>query len=189
MRRAPRTAATAALTGALLTLAGCGVPTSGVIDAGAPAFGVPARIMVYFVAADGLLRPVPRRTPDEAADPVTAAVRLLLAGPDRSEARTLTTSLPAVPGPVAVSVGRDVVSVRFPAGVGRLDNLAMEQLTCTAADTLSRSPDLALPSYPATPAGPVAGGVSTPAPQPHISVRAEGEGWATARSDTVCPGT
>nr|BFD82107.1 hypothetical protein StreXyl84_15080 [Streptomyces sp. Xyl84] len=187
MRRALRTAA---LTGALLTLAGCGVPTSGVIDAGAPAVGVAARITVYFVA-DGALRAVPRRAPDDAADLVTAAVRLLLSGPDSSEARALTTSLPAVPGPVAVSVGRNVVSVRFPAGVGRLDSLAMEQLTCTAADTLRLSADRedrAVPSYAATPPASVAGGVSTPAPQPHISVRAEGEGWATARSDTVCPG-
>ncbi|MEU5086137.1 hypothetical protein [Streptomyces sp. NPDC021356] len=187
MRRVPRAAAAAAVAGALLTAAGCGVPTSGVIDAGAPAVGVPAQVTVYFVA-DGVLRPAPRQMPAGAADPVGAAVRLLLAGPNPGEARQLTTSLPALPGPVGVTVEQDVVSVRFPAGVGRPGTLAMEQLTCTAARALRRSGDregLAVPTYAATPPAPE--GASTATPEPHISVRATGYGWATARSDAVCP--
>ncbi|MET9145213.1 MULTISPECIES: GerMN domain-containing protein [unclassified Streptomyces] len=208
MRRAPRTAAAAALTGALLALAGCGVPTSGVIDVGAPAVGVSARTMLYFVAG-GTLRPVPRRLPEGAGDPVEGAVRLLLAGPVGDEALKLTTALPAVPGRAAVTVAGDAVTVRFPAGVERLDTTAMEQLTCTAvralrwsgqgaspsptgADTVSpgsAGPGSALPEW----VGPGAvGGMPTeppwqPGPQPHVSVRAVGEGWATARPDTVCP--
>ncbi|MFB7597133.1 hypothetical protein [Streptomyces sp. NPDC056160] len=188
MRRVPRGAAAAAVTGALLMAAGCGVPTSGVIDAGAPAVGVPADVTVYFVA-DGVLSPAPRRMPAGAADPVGAAVRLLLAGPNPGEAPKLTTSLPALPGPVGVTVEQYVVSVRFPAGVGRPGTLAMEQLTCTAARALRRSANrenLAIPTYAATPAAPDSSRTSTPVA--HISVRATGSGWATARSDAVCPG-
>ncbi|EYT83279.1 hypothetical protein CF54_08295, partial [Streptomyces sp. Tu 6176] len=145
MRRAPRTAAAAALTGALLALAGCGVPTSGVIDAGAPAVGVPARITLYFVT-DGTLRPVPRRLPEDTGDPVEGAVRLLLAGPVGDEARKLTTALPTVPGRPAVTVAGGAVTVRFPAGVERLDTTAMEQLTCTAVHALHWSGADASPS-------------------------------------------
>ncbi|MFH8220574.1 GerMN domain-containing protein [Streptomyces sp. NPDC018057] len=213
MRSAPRTVAAAALTCALLALAGCGVPTSGVIDAGAPAVGVPARTTLYFVAG-GTLRPVPRRLPEDGGDPVEGAVRLLLAGPVGDEALKLTTSLPAVPGRAAVTVAGDAVTVRFPAGVERLDTTAMEQLTCTAVRALRWSGEYASPSPPgagtaspgstgtgstgpgsslpdSVPPGAV-GGMSTappwqPGPQPHVSVRAVGEGWATARPDTVCP--
>ncbi|MFC4329264.1 GerMN domain-containing protein [Streptomyces andamanensis] len=200
MRRAPRTAAAAALTGALLALAGCGVPTSGVIDAGTPAVGVPARITLYFVA-DGTLRPVPRRLPKGIGDPVEGAVRLLLAGPVGDEARKLTTALPALPGRAAVTVAEGTVTVRFPAGVERLDTTAMEQLTCTAVHALhwsgadaSPSPGSGEPSpgLPHSVPPGADGGMSTapprqPGPQPHVSVRAVGEGWATARPDTVCP--
>ncbi|MEU6477711.1 hypothetical protein ABZ858_12610 [Streptomyces sp. NPDC047017] len=186
MRTGRPVAVAAGLAGVLLSAAGCGVPTSGVIDAGAPAVGVPAGTVVYFVAGD-TLRAVPR-TPAGDGDPVAQAVRLLLAGPNRAEARTLATELPAVPGQVAVTTRGDTVTVRFPAGVARLGTRAMEQLTCTVARARRLSPPVAgatgaLPGG-AQPDGTETGG--TPDPR-HLSVRAVGATWATARAEDICP--
>ncbi|MEU6418984.1 GerMN domain-containing protein [Streptomyces spiralis] len=176
-------AARAGVAVALVSVAGCGVPTSGVIGAGPPATGVPARTTVYFLADSGL-RPVPRRTPGDES-PVAAAVRLLLSGPTPAEARTLATALPAVPGRVDVSTDGDVVTVRFPAGVGRLDARAMAQLTCTVSGVLGRSSALpsaarrsGTPPFPRGTVGAVAG---------HVEVRAVGTTWKTLGTDVACP--
>ncbi|MFI2641109.1 hypothetical protein [Streptomyces sp. NPDC018610] len=181
---AVRPAALAGLALTLLTVAGCGVPTSGVIDAGEPAVGASASIEVWFLD-DGVPRGVPRRVPAK-GDVVAGAVRLLLAGPTAAESATLTTSLPAVRGEVGVTTDGDAVSVRFPAGVERLGPLAMEQLTCTVAEAHRLAA--------ASPSPTARAGTPTSVPplradgQAHdVSVRAVGDTWATARPDTVCP--
>ncbi|MFI8535194.1 hypothetical protein ACIGMX_33750 [Streptomyces aquilus] len=102
---APRRLALLALP-ALLALASCDIPTTGVVEAGEPAGGIRPITPVYFVH-DGTLVALPRTTawPGNAGD----AVRLLLRGPTPGEAgKRLTTEIrgrrttPASPAPTAV---------------------------------------------------------------------------------------
>ncbi|MFJ8463758.1 hypothetical protein [Streptomyces swartbergensis] len=140
---------------ALCTLASCGIPTTGVVEAGGPASGVVPTIRVYFVDRDGTLVAVPRRT--VAPVDVESAVEVLLQGPTGAEgAKRLTTRLPlpgllptAVPAPdtdgpievpqeataadlVKVVAEDDRVSIELTAASGELTGLAVDQLVCTA---------------------------------------------------------
>ncbi|SNX56610.1 hypothetical protein SAMN06272735_1063 [Streptomyces sp. TLI_55] len=90
---------------ALLALASCDIPTTGVVEAGEPASGIRPITPVYFVYDDALVA-VPRTTawPGNAGD----AVRLLLRGPTPGEAgKRLATEIPerratpAAPAPTA----------------------------------------------------------------------------------------
>ncbi|MFF0461737.1 hypothetical protein [Streptomyces mexicanus] len=191
MREVVRATALTGLAVGLLALAGCGVPPTGVIDAGAPASGIPARTTVYFLAGTAL-RGVPRPTAD-GTDPVAGAVALLLAGPTRAEARQhLTTDLPEVSAGVRVTSDGDTVTVRLPPGVGRLTDRGVEQLACTAAharrSVASRGPDGPAASPTGRPDAFAAGG----APRPvrgaaRISVRVVGATWDTVRTVSLCP--
>jgi hypothetical protein len=159
------------------------VPTSGVIDAGAPATGVPARTTVYFLA-DSRLHAVPRPTTG-GGSPVAEAVRLLLRGPTPAEARTLSTTLPVTPDGVDIRADGDIVTVRFPPGVDRVDPRAMAQLTCTVATALGKraafpSADRRTTAPPALPEAP--DGVSK-----YVGVRAVGTTWKTLGTDVACP--
>ncbi|MFD5271607.1 hypothetical protein [Streptomyces sp. NPDC058335] len=142
---------------ALCALASCGIPTTGVVEAGGPASGVVPTIRVHFVAGDGTLVAVPRRT--VAPVDVESAVAVLLEGPTEAErVKRLTTLLPlpgllatpvpaatATDGPVAapqeevrtadlvkVVAEDDRVSIEFTAVSGGLTGLAVDQLVCTA---------------------------------------------------------
>ncbi|WP_051858454.1 hypothetical protein [Streptomyces cellulosae] len=142
----------------LCALTSCGVPATGVVEAGGPASGVLPTIWVSFVA-DGALVAVPRRT--VAPVDVESAVRVLLQGPyDAERVKGITTLLPpsgglptAVPSPttrspdsfrqapqkaagpsdlVKVTTLDDRVSIELrPVGVD-LPDLATAQLICTA---------------------------------------------------------
>lgn len=81
---------------ALLALTSCGIPATGVVEAGAPASGALPLTQVYFVE-NGRLVAVPRNT-GRPGDP-TDALRLLMAGPLTGEGGTdgLTTEVPALP--------------------------------------------------------------------------------------------
>ncbi|MCX4704405.1 hypothetical protein [Streptomyces sp. NBC_01373] len=140
---------------ALCALASCGIPTTGVVQAGGPASGVVPTIRVYFVADDTLVA-VPRRT--VAPVDVESAVEVLLEGPTEAErVKRMTTllSLPgllptavpaapatdgAVPVPqevrtadlVKVTVTDDRVSIELTAAMGDVVGLAADQLICTA---------------------------------------------------------
>lgn len=147
---------------ALAALASCGIPTTGVVEAGGPAGGVPPRVRVYFVRDEALIE-VPRRT----ALPidVESAVDVLLQGPtDAERAQGVTTSLP-LPGPppthtaapaplptlhpssaptrlpdeaaqepdlVRVKTTDDRVTIELVEVAGELNELAAAQLICTA---------------------------------------------------------
>lgn len=137
----------ALLAGALCALASCGIPTTGVVEAGGPAGGIVPTVRVYFVV-DGRLAGVPRRvtSPDE----VRSAVESLLQGPTRLEsAKRMTTLLPPSspspadshpegPGraasvdPVRVSDEGGRVVVRLSPWVGKPTPLAADQVRCTA---------------------------------------------------------
>ncbi|MGW2045740.1 hypothetical protein ACWCPF_11190 [Streptomyces sp. NPDC001858] len=73
-------------------LVSCGIPTTGVVEAGGPARGIAPTLRIYFVH-DGALIAVPRST--DAVVDVEQAVLGLLAGPtDTERAARLTTLLP-----------------------------------------------------------------------------------------------
>ncbi len=140
---------------ALCALASCGIPTTGVVEAGGPASGVVPTIRVYFVA-DGTLVAIPRRT--VVPVDVESAMEVLFQGPTGSErAKRLTTLLPlpgllptAVPAPAAtdgaleapreavaadlveVVAQGDRVSIELSPALGELPGLAVDQLVCTA---------------------------------------------------------
>ncbi|MFI1030855.1 hypothetical protein [Streptomyces sp. NPDC020951] len=79
---------------ALCTLVSCGIPATGVVEAGGPAHGIAPTLRIYFVH-DGALIAVPRTT--DAVVDVQPAVLSLLAGPTEAEqAAGLTTRLPPV---------------------------------------------------------------------------------------------
>ncbi|NUR42149.1 MAG: hypothetical protein HOV73_18875 [Streptomyces sp.] len=144
---------------ALLALASCDIPTTGVVEAGGPASGIAPVTPVYFVH-DGALVAVPRTTamPGNAGD----AVRLLLRGPTPGEqGKRLTTAIrvrpaPATPAPSVAPTERvtpspseplwqpptggptaevrgDRLTLRLPPGTGPLSGLAARQVICTAA--------------------------------------------------------
>ncbi|MEU5595084.1 hypothetical protein [Streptomyces sp. NPDC020298] len=90
---------------ALCALASCGIPTTGVVEAGGPADGVVATTSVYLVA-DRTLVPVPRQM--ASAVGVEPAVRLLFQGPTEKERlKGLHTLLPLLPSTAATSIPTD----------------------------------------------------------------------------------
>ncbi|MYS91096.1 MULTISPECIES: hypothetical protein [Streptomyces] len=171
-----------ALLTSLFALSSCGIPTTGVVEAGGPASGIPPITRVYFVHGDTVVA-VPRSIAYP-SDP-GAALRLLMLGPTSAEARKgLTTEVPGLPtsAPLppptagewrdlssdapAVTVNGDTLSVELPSGIGALRRLATRQLICTAA----AAHHLGKPS-----AGPV-------------TVRvASDSGWHAMGSDEDCP--
>ncbi|MDX2706435.1 hypothetical protein PV350_26815 [Streptomyces sp. PA03-6a] len=184
----------AALTAGLaagLTLAGCGVPPSDVIEAGAPASGmfyapdpaVAAPVSLYFLL-NGDPTPVGRKLADPSD--VAAAVRLLFDGPAGGEADKVTTELPHLAVAPEVTVGKTgLVSVRLPEGIPPLSHPAMLQLACTVSHVGGSS--ATLPS--------VSGGGGAAA-SPSVAVRdsllykgvdVRGDGWTMTQSADACP--
>lgn len=141
-----RAAALATAAGALCLAAGCGVPPSGVVEVGEPATGMTLSNAVYFLdragpattdaqSTDGVVLRAVARDRIPGLDPVTSAVRQLLAGPTRAESDGLATALPPNIGRPDVTLGSDrdagTVVIRFPAGTPRLGPAALRQLSCT----------------------------------------------------------
>ncbi|MFE7931622.1 hypothetical protein ACFU6S_23435 [Streptomyces sp. NPDC057456] len=101
---------------ALCTLVSCGIPATGVVEAGGPAHGIVPMVRVYLVESGSLVA-VPRR-PVGAVD-AESAVRSLLEGPTAAErAKRLTTLLPPLtaaptlaPTPVATPIATSGASV------------------------------------------------------------------------------
>jgi hypothetical protein len=135
----------------LLALTSCGIPATGVVEAGGPASGTLPITQVYFVR-DGRLVAMPRTTALP-GDPA-AALRLLMAGPMAGEGRSgedVSTEIPALPTSMAlppttadpsgqpspddptVTVTGDAMSIRLPQGLGPLSDIAVRQVICTAA--------------------------------------------------------
>lgn len=241
------TAPVLGLAAVALSLAGCGVPPSEVIEVGKPATGMSPATEVYFLTGDtgtsqspeahspgtsspdgdggmttagpsvtggatprpatgaGSLHAVPRPAAS-GTDPVSYAVRQLVAGPTAVEAAGLTTALPPVkhPSRITVETGRhaDTVVIRFPAGTDRLTGPALRQLACTAArayrvagrsaggETGTRSTAVPAPT-PAPATGPV------PVARAPVEVQVTdrhpagsgkpGDGWEVTVTDDACP--
>ncbi|WP_367324712.1 hypothetical protein [Streptomyces sp. HUAS ZL42] len=146
---------------AALALSSCGIPSTGVVEAGGPASGIAPTTPVYFVR-NGTLVAVPRTVP-EAGD-VRTAVEALLNGPTPQERlKSLTTRLarkpelflptaspartqdgstaPAGTSPttgipteaVEVTTRGDSLSVELPWYTAEWSSLAADQVICTAA--------------------------------------------------------
>ncbi|WP_327289785.1 GerMN domain-containing protein [Streptomyces sp. NBC_01198] len=158
----------ALLTAAGLLLAGCGIPTTGVVEAGEPGVGVHQDVTLYFVrAADGSLVTVPRRAQGtvDAATVVTMLANGV--GATEQKAMGLTSALPPpVPAPsVRTQDGTVTVDLRAPAE--ELSGTAVDQVVCTLlANRVSiapRSPTLTVTvtaegtAVPQTSADPCAG--------------------------------
>jgi hypothetical protein len=146
---------------ALFALVSCGIPETGVVEAGGPAGGVVPTVRVSFVAGGALIS-VPRVIP--APIEVEAALEILLQGPtDAERAKGLTTRLTLpmlVPSPLAtppatrppgepgeageageaapasdvvgVTTRGDTVYVEVPGRAREVTGLAADQLICTA---------------------------------------------------------
>ncbi|MBW1598527.1 hypothetical protein [Streptomyces sp. JJ38] len=145
---------------AALLLGGCGVPETGVIEAGAPAevevYPYPPNGMVLFLRSlDGRLMPVIRFVDEALGAPDSAEPSLvdtpgpgvstpqtlaeLFAGPRPGERRAgLTDGLPEFPYEgVARSVSHPGggVEVMLPVALAELDDLGVRQVVCTVAFT------------------------------------------------------
>ena len=204
-RWAVRAVALAAAAGAVVLLAGCGVPTSGVIDVGVPASGLPtvpaagSRAVLYFLDGDRL-RPVRQDVKDvqDGQDPVTTAVELLLAGPAAAGRPDLTTHLlrPVAPsGSVEVWTRGRTVTVRLPRGIPAPDALGLRQLACTAAAAFGEASPGALAAPPGAersgmPTGDPAGGSGASSAVPFtvpVQVDVVGPDWHRIQRVQDCP--
>ncbi|MFE6487410.1 hypothetical protein ACFVGN_31370 [Streptomyces sp. NPDC057757] len=115
-----------------LLLSSCGIPETGVVEAGEPATGIRPAQALYFVSEG-----VPLAVRRQASGPVgiEAALEMLFQGPDDQERRKgVITELPPLLGVVTVRTEDARVVVELPWGTGPLSKLAIAQLTCTVVD-------------------------------------------------------
>ncbi|MEV0277384.1 hypothetical protein AB0I22_13515 [Streptomyces sp. NPDC050610] len=173
----------------MLTLTACGVPQSGVIEAGEPASGMfsagsqsptPATVSLFFLR-DGNLTAYPRRT-SGAAD-LQAVVRLLFEGPTATEAATATTQLPRLTDTPQLTTGDDgMFSIRLPGEAAPLSRQAMRQLACTVK-TVNRTASPVVASE-----AEAVSGTGHPFAA-RSGLRILGDGWTMTQSDSECPAT
>lgn len=109
-------------------LAGCGVQPSGVTDEGEAPTGVAPGVTLYFVDADGRLRPQPRRT--DRLGTIVEAMALLLTGLRDSDLHT--EIAPAGTTQVVVTTTPAVIRLMVPLTVQDVTPLGIDQLVCTA---------------------------------------------------------
>ncbi|WP_075737474.1 hypothetical protein [Streptomyces acidiscabies] len=124
---------------ALLALSSCGIPATGVIEAGDPASGIAPVTAVYYVR-DGALSAVLR--PTELPGDPDDALSLLLTLPPPGEGfithvKPLPTAAPdspeRAPQTPAVSADGGALTVRLPDRMRQLTDLAIGQVVCTVA--------------------------------------------------------
>ncbi|CAL9665596.1 hypothetical protein SUDANB15_07183 [Streptomyces sp. enrichment culture] len=173
---------------AAVALTACGVPPSGVIEAGAPASGMfspsatppstPTTIPLFFLR-DGELVPRPHRI-DDAGD-LEAVVHLLFEASAANEAPAATTELPRLTDAPLVAIDGGILSVRLPGETAPLSRRAMLQLTCTVNHAASSAPT-AVPRADAEADGDTARRSAAPS-----SLHVFGDGWAMTQSDHACP--
>lgn len=114
-----------------LLVAGCGVQPTGVTDGGEAPTGVAHGVTLYFVDADGELRPQQRQT--GSLGTISEALSLLLLGPGGSGLRTeiASTSTPRV----GVTVEPEVIELVTPLTIDDVTPLGIDQIVCTALST------------------------------------------------------
>ncbi|WP_327255950.1 hypothetical protein [Streptomyces sp. NBC_01244] len=154
-----RPVAAAASIGALLLATGCGIATTGVIEAGPPGTVKVAApdtgSLLYFVAPEGRLVPVvfvDRSDRSDSYDPLrvgpNSLIDLLAGGPDEAaRAAGLRTELPArsewpkAEEPRMFFTDSQSVRVELPITVKSLSAVARLQLVCTAVSAVRTGPE------------------------------------------------
>lgn len=115
------------LTALALLLAGCGIQPTGVIDAGQAPTGVAPGVTLYFVDANGRLRPQLRST--ARLGTISEALAWLLSGPI-SGLRTQITSTGGVTR-VFVETTPELIHLRLPLATYEVTSLGIDQIVCT----------------------------------------------------------
>ncbi|MEU1198656.1 hypothetical protein ABZ446_20750 [Streptomyces sp. NPDC005813] len=165
---------------ATLTLSACGVPPSGVIEAGEPASGilpssppsVPVVVSLYFLH-DGALKAYPRKM----VDPVEVGTLMgqLFDGPTKSESVTATTQLPRLAEtPEVTADSGNGVTIKLPDDAAPFSRSAVLQLACTVAQVSG--------SFAKVPSNAHRDGAL-----PSTSVHVLGDGWTRTQSADSCP--
>jgi hypothetical protein len=173
---------------AALVVAGCGVPPSGVIEAGDPATGMTPGVNLYFLGHNGSLVAVPRQVPVGAG--VATAVRLVFAGPVGIEGKEVTTELPQLKIPPAVTVENDgTFLVQLFEQVAPFSKRATEQLTCTvvAAPFPDPVPTEVPSSVPTATPPPTAPSARRELAARHLRVLVEGPDLQLISKGAPCP--
>ncbi|OLZ49732.1 GerMN domain-containing protein [Amycolatopsis keratiniphila] len=123
-------------------VAGCGVRPSAVIT-GAPAPAGPANAAVLYFLSGG--QPVRVLRPLAEESPPASPVDLLAAGPDESEReRHYTTEVPSGTTVLDQTPAPNGVTVTLSIGVAGLSAKAVDQIVCTARDSLGGSTQITL---------------------------------------------
>lgn len=139
------------------TVAGCGVRPSAVIT-GAPAPAGPANAAVLYFLSGG--QPVRVLRPLAGESPPASPVDLLAAGPDETEReRQYTTEVPPGTAVLDQTPASNGVTVTLSIGVAALSARAVDQIVCTARDSLGGSAQITLRG-----GGSVRGPLSCPLP-------------------------
>ncbi|MFI5761216.1 hypothetical protein ACIA8F_09735 [Streptomyces sp. NPDC051563] len=155
MTRVRRAAAAFALTLPLLLATGCGIATTGVVESGRAGTvklaTAPDPGLLYFIAPDGALVPVP--VSDRMQRPDSGfTIGMLLEGPNETAREAgLTSQIPlpdsmtpesgaGVRRPVKVAADGKTIRLVLPLPVGPLSGPARSQLACTALAAVTASP-------------------------------------------------
>ncbi|MFF4138418.1 hypothetical protein ACFY1B_44770 [Streptomyces mirabilis] len=164
MSRTRRPSRTALLLTTAFLLASCGIPETGVVEAGR--HRDPPIYVLSFVG-EGTLLAVRRHVLGPGG--IETAVAMLFQGPDARERRKgMTTELPSMRDAQTVRTDGGRLSIELPDGTAPLTETALAQLICTAADVrLVETPDTDTASTHVTVSVPVtapaAGGSKVPA--------------------------
>jgi hypothetical protein len=182
---------------AAVLLAACGVPTTGVVDVGEPAVGLPTvpgarpETVVFFLDG-GRLTAAGREVTGGTGGPetVTAALDLLFAGPAALGRPELTTRLAQPRAVIGVRTEGHTVTVRLPAGVPLPDDLGMRQVACTAVVAF-RSDSPVLRPTSGSSALSASGGAAATVPPGAVAVPVRivviGSDGHAERTDPSCP--
>lgn len=123
---------------ALLLTAACGVQPSGVVDVGEPPTGVAPGVTLYYVDAQGRLRPQVRGA--ERLGTISEAMVLLLSEPAGPDMRTeITISGDQQTRYVFVTTEPGVINLRVPLATYEVTALGIDQIVCTALGVLVQS--------------------------------------------------
>lgn len=156
----------------LLCAVGCGLPTTGPVDAGVPGTGIlapaasgqPASVNVYLIGERRLI-PVPRTAPGDGGP--QQALNLLLAGPMPEDRRKgLVTAVPADLVAARVTSDGGVIRIDIPTAVSQPTKPAVEQIVCTVTGAKARSTESPGP---------------TAVPSPRAVVTISAPGWRLDR--------
>ncbi|MFF7927471.1 hypothetical protein ACFZDP_41245 [Streptomyces mirabilis] len=170
MSRTRRPSRIALLLTTAFLLSSCGIPETGVVEAGEPATGIRPTYVLYFVG-EGTLLAVRRHVLGPGG--IEAAVAMLFQGPDAQErGKGMTTELPSMRDAPTVRTDGGRLSIELPDGTAPLTETALAQLICTAADArLVETPDADTASTHVTVTVPVTGP----------------GGWRAEGSSATCP--